>query len=200
MLNQFELTHRGETLRAEKILPSRVEEAAGVLNRAFAIWADAGFKPHSIELATSYLLPDGYAVIDSNNQIVGTFCVREARPRLEGDTVVIGRAHRVDRAKLHDKERFLGFTRHRSLIYCYGFSVDPERGKAGLGRALLRGFERTAIRSGHHGFMLETAKESTWLVDWYKKLGFEVVGESEQASPRTIMMLKMFDRAASLAP
>src|SRR5689334_8656987 len=101
------------------------------MNRAFAIWADAGFIPHSVKLATSYLLPDGYSILGSGDRAIGTICIREAKPQLEGDTVVVSRAHRQDRARLHDRERFLSLTAGKRFVYFYGFSIDPRHGRAG---------------------------------------------------------------------
>jgi ribosomal protein S18 acetylase RimI-like enzyme len=83
-------------------------------------------------------------------------------------------------------------TAETRTVYLYGLSVDPGHGGAGLGAALLGAVERRAEELGHDGLLLETGKDASWLVAWYQRLGFEVIGESDPglASPRTVMMLK----------
>lgn len=192
MLNDLELHHGGEALHLEKITEPRMEEAAAVITRAFSIWSDSGWKPQPLALVASYLLPDGHAVVDQGGRILATVCVREANPRMEGDIIVVNRAHRQDRARLRDLQRFVDLTAGMRTVYLYGLAVDPGHGRAGLGAALLGAVERRARELGHAGLLLETGKDASWLVAWYQRLGFEVIGESDPslASPRTVMMLK----------
>jgi ribosomal protein S18 acetylase RimI-like enzyme len=192
VLADFVLRHGATELRIVKITADSLEQATAVVQRAFAMWADSGFKPQSAELVASYLLPDGYAAVDSSQQVIATFCVRDARPQLEADTVAIRRAHRLDRARLYSKDGFRRLVTDKSFVYFYGFAVDPLHGRAGLGKALLAELEQAIKKLGYHGLMLETGKDSRWLVEWYERLGFEVIGESDpEISPaRTVMMLK----------
>lgn len=187
------IIHDQETLLLKKIKSSdEIEQATTILNNAFSHWANLGFKPQTEELTRQYLIPDGYAVFNSNVQMIGTVCLRKAEPTFKEHTIIIPRAHKIDQAELYDKENFIKSIQEKTLLYGYGFAVDPQFSGSGIGQSLVIAFEHTAKKSGYHGAILETGKDALWLVEWYKKIGFEIFAESDPKLKKikTVMLLK----------
>jgi ribosomal protein S18 acetylase RimI-like enzyme len=66
----------------------------------------------------------------------------------------------------------------RKTAYVGQFGVSPELKKRGLGTLLMDYCEDLARAEGFEGLQLDTAQPAVHLVEWYKKRGYVVVGET----------------------
>lgn len=66
---------------------------------------------------------------------------------------------------------------NRNTAYIGQFAVLPELKKSGLGSFLMAYCEQKSRSDGFEGVQLDTAIPATHLVNWYLRLGYNVVGE-----------------------
>jgi GNAT superfamily N-acetyltransferase len=187
-----------------KVRPARegdVEAATRVINAAFSTWAalgvDVGFRANQpLELVRSFLLEDGFVAETGAGEIAAAFCARQVVPETDGQHVTVPRAHQTDRSVLIPEEmEGAAFSRMR-LVYFYTLAVAPPYAKHGLGGALLRLIEKTAAETGCDGVLLETGKRNAWLVEWYARCGYRIIGRYPfpEQETRSIFMLKAVPR------
>lgn len=77
------------------------------------------------------------------------------------------------------------------------FAVDPEIQARGIGLQLLRKVEDLAIASGATELALDTAEPATHLVEWYKRLGYRLVGHAQwsHTNYRSVILSKRLPSA-----
>ena len=68
-------------------------------------------------------------------------------------------------------------TRKKSA-YIGKFGVRPDRKRRGLGKLLMQFIEERARKEGYLWIQLDTAKPAEHLVEWYKRLGYQIVGDT----------------------
>ena len=66
-----------------------------------------------------------------------------------------------------------------NTAYLSGLSVLPESRRQQLGKQLIEYATNVAIDKGKKLLQLSAEKNNDWLVNWYKRLGFEVWSEEE---------------------
>ena len=77
-----------------------------------------------------------------------------------------------------DAERIVGFAateRHGRELHLREMSVHPDRQRAGIGQALLRGLEIDARNSGFRAITLTTFADIAWNAPFYERLGYACV-------------------------
>jgi GNAT superfamily N-acetyltransferase len=72
-------------------------------------------------------------------------------------------------------------------------AVHPDVQRQGLGRMLIEQLEQRAIELGYRTIALDTAIPAQHLVEWYRRLGYEPIGEHqwEGKSYRSLVMHKV---------
>lgn len=66
-----------------------------------------------------------------------------------------------------------------NIAYLSGLSVLPECRRQQLGKQLIEYATNIAIDKGKKFLLLTADKTNEWLVNWYKRLGFEIWSEEE---------------------
>lgn len=66
-----------------------------------------------------------------------------------------------------------------NIAYLSGLSVLPECRRQQLGKQLIKFATNVAIDKGKKFLQLSADKTNEWLVNWYKRLGFEIWSEEE---------------------
>jgi ribosomal protein S18 acetylase RimI-like enzyme len=66
----------------------------------------------------------------------------------------------------------------KKSAYVGKFGVHPDRKKRGLGKLLMQFIEERARKEGYQWIQLDTAKPAEHLVDWYKRQGYHIVGDT----------------------
>lgn len=157
------------------------------------MWAGIGIREMTPEQIELYILEDCQVVMDAkSNALIASICVRDVQPKIENGEIFVERSNKTDSAKLFDEARTRKTIKGRRILYFYGLAVDPRLAKKGLGRAILQAIHEYAAAEGFYGLMLETGKETGWLAEWYKRQGFEVIGEGLlKSGTHTVMMLKV---------
>ncbi len=164
-----------------------------MINAAFAMWCHLGRGLQSPETIESYLSNDGFIIHNADTGIsCATVCLKEADPKIEGDQICIKRAQRLDEATLFEPAKITRDFKGKKFVYFYCLSVDPSLARSGLGKAILEHCFHIIQSAGYDGMMLETGKETGWLVKWYERLGFQTIGEGilPNTNVRTVMMVK----------
>jgi ribosomal protein S18 acetylase RimI-like enzyme len=174
----------------EKDLPA----ITAIINAAYKMWNSIGFDkanetPDSIK---PFALKDGHVVCDIEGKIIAAFNMRPIQPSYENGILAVSRAHKTDRSVLDESvitaKELLSF----KLIYFYGLCVDPKYSQSGLGKTLFEVREKFAQDNGFQAILFETGRDAKWLVEWYQRLGFTIIGNSNKSicPLPLIMMLK----------
>ena len=66
-----------------------------------------------------------------------------------------------------------------NTAYLSGLSVLPECRRQQLGKQLIEYATNVAIDKGKKFLQLSAEKNNEWLINWYKRLGFEIWSEEE---------------------
>jgi len=164
-----------------------------LFNAAFAMWSGLGIREMTPEQVELYLLEDCQLVFDAQTSaVIASICAREVEPKIKSGEIFVERSNKTDSAKLFDEAGTLKVIKGKRILYLYGLAVDPRLVKKGLGYAVGEAIHDYAVTSGYDSLMLETGKDTDWLVDWYKREGFEVIGEGRlKSGTDTVMMLKV---------
>ena len=64
------------------------------------------------------------------------------------------------------------------VAWIHGVSVIEDYRRQGIGTRILQLAEEEAVKMGAHTVKLSTLRES-FMEDWYKKSGYEVIGEED---------------------
>lgn len=171
-----------------------LEPAARIMRAAFKMWEPIGFDPSLLteEAVARFLLRDGW-VAEHEGRIAGAACLNIVEPEIAGDEMKVARAHRIDSTVLLDPAD-KSFLAEGSFAYFYSLAVDPDFSKRGFGEQILTFIEAQARGRGCRGLLLETAERSGWLVRWYERSGFRVVGRQARNPEPLIFMLKRLRR------
>lgn len=172
-----------------------------IINAAYKMWNSIGFDKanQTPEMIRPFALKDGHVVCDSENKIIAAFNICPVQPIYENGILSVNRTHKIDRTVLDEKiisaEKLLG----KKLAYSYGLCVDSEYAKLGLGEKLVKVGESFLYSNHFQGILFETGRDAKWLVEWYQRLGFIIIGNSNDAiSPLPlIMMFKKITRQNS---
>ena len=169
-----------------------VEPAARLMRAANKMWEPIGFDTSLLteKAVAGFFLRDGY-VAEQEGGIAGVACINMVEPEIAGDEMKVARAHRVDSTVLSDPSA-RSFLSQGVFAYLYSLAVDPDFSKRGFGEEILKFIETKARDHGCRGLLLETAERSGWLVQWYERSGFRIVGHSSRNSVPLIFMLKKF--------
>lgn len=132
-----------------------VPELTGLLHRAYKRLGDAGLN---------------FTAVDQDDAKTGE--------RLEGAIAFVAKDGRrmVGFASAHPDDGTLLY-RQPCVRVIGPVAVDPAMQGQGLGRSLLATLEDALREVGIQIAALDTAKPATWLIAWYERLGFEVVGD-----------------------
>lgn len=87
--------------------------------------------------------------------------------------VVYDSGEMIATISFRDENRITG----KKSAYVGKFGVHPDRKKNGLGKLLMQFIEERARKEGYGWIQLDTAKPAEHLVGWYKRLGYEIVGD-----------------------
>lgn len=153
-----------------------IHEATRIYNLAYAVWKDAGFvlKEKTKAEVAVFLTLEGYVVTNINNEVVACASVRPVIPKIQDNIISITRAAKTDLGNL-----MLPFeVPPGDCLYFYGLCIDPRLVNQGMGAKLIEMGLTRAKQLGFSNCFLETGLE-TWLVDWYKKLGFRLIAQNE---------------------
>lgn len=174
-----------------RAIDSDVEDVAKLMRAAFSMWESVGFDPSGLSEAAvrTFLLKDGYVAEDANEGITAAICINFSRPRTSGNDMHVARAHRTDTTILLEPSKTEYFSTN-TFAYIYSLAVAPEHARMGIGRESLRFAEKEALKHGCCGLLLETGKRTGWLVEWYEREGFKLIGNSVRASEPIVFMLK----------
>lgn len=194
MIHFTSFTHEGHAYQIRAAQKSDLLKLTDLFNGAFSMWKNIGIAKRTPEEIERYSFEDCQVVIDSDSgEMTASFCVREAQPKIVNGEILVERSHKTDSAKLLDEERVKSTILGKRFLYLYGLTVDPRLAKQGLGLAIGKVIYVSAMAEGYNGFMLETGKDTGWLVEWYKRIGFEVIGEGlSKTGTRTVMMVRVF--------
>ncbi len=165
-----------------------------LMKSAFKLWEPIGFDTSALTEATvaSFLVRDGYALEDSRKRIVGSVCINFGKPKLAGLEMTMNRAHRTDATTLSNPS-LIPYLAKGTFGYFYSLAVDPNYGKSGLGQSILNFFESESRRRKCIGVLLETAQKTGWLVEWYERSGFQLIGHNIRNGDPLVFMLKKLD-------
>lgn len=85
------------------------------------------------------------------------------------------------------------FYRDLSQVALNQVAVHPDVQGQGIGRALIETLERRTLELGYRAIALDTAIPAHHLVEWYRRMGYEPVGEHqwEGKSYRSVVMRKV---------
>lgn len=172
-----------------------VADATALINLAYSIWKPLGFKPGSIteENVASYFVSDGITYRDGNGKLVGVICRRDAVLSIDGKKFTVERPNETGIGQLDEKVITAAKLQKMRLRYVYGLAVDPALGKQGIGYYILNSAAETAEGDGYSGLLGETTRDAKWLLEWYKKTGWKVIGSSPKGvEPPKVFILKQF--------
>jgi ribosomal protein S18 acetylase RimI-like enzyme len=188
-------THDEQSYYLRKPVQEDMPYVTSMMNEAFSIWSYLGRGSQSEEIISLFMLEDGFLVFSQeDDSVCGTICMREAQIKISDGEIYVNRAHRVDHATLFDVNEITTLIQNKKFHYLYGLSVKPELAKSGLGRAIAYHVMKESQQAGFDGVMLETGKDTGWLVELYQREGFKIIGEGvlEGANVRTVIMLKLY--------
>lgn len=66
-----------------------------------------------------------------------------------------------------------------NIAYFSGLSVLPECRRKQLGKQLIEYATNIAIDKGKKFLQLSVEKNNEWLINWYKRLGFDILSDEE---------------------
>lgn len=66
-----------------------------------------------------------------------------------------------------------------NIAYLSGLSVLPECRRQQFGKQLIKYATNIAIDKGKKFLQLSVEKNNEWLINWYKRLGFDVLSDEE---------------------
>lgn len=93
-----------------------------------------------------------------------------------------------------DGDKIFGYitfrNKHDAVVWVSSLYVDPDFQKKGIGRKLIESVEKFAKDSNCKLVALETHKDATWAINFYKKLGYELVNDKCDAFPYSKMLEK----------
>jgi ribosomal protein S18 acetylase RimI-like enzyme len=179
----------GVTFR--KAVDKDVTAAAALMRSAFKMWEPIGYNAAGLTEAVvrSFFVRDGYVAQDEDNKLAGCVCINFTKPQISGKEMRVSRAHRIDTTELMDPTQ-ADFFSESTFAYFYSLAIDPACSKRGLGRTSLQFVEDQAMQRRCGGILLETGKRTGWLVDWYERSGFRLIGEFIRDSEPLVFMLK----------
>lgn len=185
------MNQANSTIAFRKAVDGDVEAVAACMRAAFKMWEPIGYDLSALNAETvrSFLLKDGYVAEDERQRIIGSVSINFTRPRVDGREMHVSRAHRTDTTALLEPSQS-EFLSRNTFAYFYSLAVDPECAKMGLGKKCLGFVEDEAARHGCRGILLETGKRTGWLVEWYERSGFKLIGTFVRGSVPVVFMLK----------
>lgn len=187
-----EFQFNNKTYKFCKPAQSHLPDIVSLINRANLTWAHLGIKDQSPQVIESYVMVDGVIICEVNsNTPCAVICVRETAPIINGEQIIIKCPHRENTATLGESKNFLNQLHHNKFLFSYSFAVEPEMAKKGFGSTMVEYCYSAINKQGYDGFMLETGKDADWLVEWYKKLGFQIIGEGtiKSLGTNTVLMV-----------
>lgn len=194
MIKKLSFSFKDRKLNIRETLEDDLPRVTSIINAAYKIWNSIGFDkatetPGSIK---PFALKDGHIVCDVEGKIIAAFNMRPIQPSYENGILSVKRAHKTDRSLLDESVITAAELLSLKLIYFYGLCVDPEYAQSGLGQVLFEVREKFARDNGFQAILFETGRDAKWLVEWYQRLGFIIIGKSnESICPLPlIMMLK----------
>ncbi|MCP5464759.1 MAG: hypothetical protein H7A33_07035 [Deltaproteobacteria bacterium] len=191
-LKNKEFIHQGKTFVIKEAQDTDLDQIVESLNQTYSIWKHLGIQGFNRDKVKSYMNEDGMLVwSQSDKKFCGALCLRDAQIELIGNIIHVHRATRIDKAKINDPDFYYKKIQNRKIVYGYSLAIFPEFSKTGVGLSFIDFCWQIFKSKGYEGGLLETAKESDWLIEWYKKLGFKIIAESSE--PRlgvtTVMMM-----------
>ncbi|MGB0452626.1 MAG: GNAT family N-acetyltransferase [Bacteriovoracaceae bacterium] len=198
ILNILETTleAEGETYFFRKGKREDIPKATECINLAYDMWLEDGFKQRdkTEDEVSKYFQKDGYILENKDHEIISVGCVSKVYPIFEDKKITLQCSHQCYSAGLNELGEKLSLQSDTSGLFFYGLAVLPKYAKKGIGEVFLRkGFD--VAREMKVSFCyLETGLE-TWLVDWYRRFGFEVVGSErvEGIGKSTVVMVQKFE-------
>lgn len=194
MIKKISFPFKGRELTIRETQEGDLSRVTSIINAAYKIWNSIGFDkanetPDSIR---PFALKDGHVVCDVEGKIIAAFNIRPIQPSYENGILSVKRAHKTDRSLLDESVITAAELLSLKLIYFYGLCVDPEYAQLGLGKTLFEVREKFVRDNGFRAILFETGRDAKWLVEWYQRLGFTIIGNSnESICPLPlIMMLK----------
>jgi len=188
-----QFVHNDQTYEIRKPHKEDLPLLANMINTAYAMWNHLGRGEQSQETIESFLMQDGLVVHQAKTgKPCGTLCMRDAAPEIKGNKIFIHRAERIDEATLLEPEKTALSFQGKKFAGFYGLSVDPSLARSGLGLSILTHCFYKIQSAGFDGVLLETGKDTGWLVAWYERLGCKMIGEGllHGTDIRTVMMVK----------
>lgn len=179
-----------KNFRPRRCVVEDFDEVGAIIADAYAIWASYGFvvtRPAHEQLA-KYLLKDGWVFEHPDtHEVIGVVCLTEANQKVSKKKCEIHLPHKSVETNLSEDV-------NGRYMFFYTLAVAPKYGKSSYGRQILDWIEEKAKNEMYEGLLLETGRDTTWLCEWYLKLGFSVIGHSEENSkrPPTVLMIKTF--------
>jgi ribosomal protein S18 acetylase RimI-like enzyme len=174
-----------------KAVDGDIAAAAALMRAAFKMWKAVGFKSSGLteKMVRSFLVKDGYVAETEDQKIVASVCINIVKPQVSRDQMRVLRAHRTDTTVLAEPSLAEYFATS-TFAYFYSLAVDPGFGKIGIGQKCLEFIESEAVKHRCSGILLETGKRTGWLVEWYERSGFRVIGNFTRQGEPVIFMLK----------
>ena len=170
---------------------SDVATAANLMRAAYVMWEPIGFSVSSLTeiVVGSFFAQDGYVATDSQGKAIGVFSINFKQPRINGQEMHVARAHREDKTILLNPSITESLSGKR-CAYLYSLAVEPAFSRVGIGRKCLEFAQDEALRHQCDGLLLETGERGAWLVDWYRRSGFQLIGNFTRNSQPLVFMLK----------
>lgn len=194
MIKNLVFNFEGRELLIRETREEDLASVTSIINSAYKMWNSIGFDKanQTIDKVKTFALRDGHVVSDSSGNVMAAFNICCIEPQYENGILSVNLVHRIDKTVLDEKILSFEKIKKLKLIYFYGLCVHPEYTQSGLGKKLFEIRERFAQENGFQGILFETGRDARWLVEWYQRLGFTIIGNSNAdiCSLPLVMMFK----------
>ena len=117
-----------------------------------------------------------YTGVDQTPEVTAERCADgECWVAVDGEGALVGTATLT----YPDPYDHCVFFRDLAQVTLNQFAVHPDLQNQGIGRRFVEHLEARAVDMGYRAIALDTAIPATHLVDWYRRLGYEPLGEHQ---------------------
>lgn len=166
-------------LKVRRVQERDLSTLVRLLNKAYSMWENLELDTlvYSRQSIQADFLKYGYVIVESK-KVIGCFCLRAQKVRVQGNYLCVVRATEKDMGYVSkaNADRF----QNKKIAYLYKLAVHPNRTRSGIGSEALRTVGHLTRKFNCDGILLETALETRWLVSWYRRLGFRIVARDRK--------------------
>lgn len=150
-----------------------LEDLTDMLHRAYRVLADMGLRflatYQDVETTKSRVSSGHCFVAVLNGKVVGTICYYEPSRKTGCD-----------------------YYKRKGVAHVGQLAVEPALSRLGIATYLMKHVEDFARSRGMKELALDTAEPALHLIEWYSRLGYEIVGHQqwEVTNYRSVLMSK----------